>query len=102
MTRWGRLKSMKKQSLLKQPYKFAVVGGIFWGLTLFFATILAMITGFGRPFLELVGGIYPKYEISFSGSLAGLILGFIDGFLICYVFAFIAGKQNKRKPKNKV
>jgi hypothetical protein len=90
---------MKNKSLLKQPYKFAAVGGAFWGLTLFFATILATITGFGRPFLELVCGIYPKYEVSFSGSFIGLVLGFIDGFLLCYVFAAISNRQGKAKNK---
>jgi hypothetical protein len=86
---------MKNKSLLKHPYKFALVGGVFWGLTLFFATLLAAATGYGAVFLNMVGGIYPNYEISFSGSLIGLLLGFIDAFFFCYLFAFIARKQKK-------
>jgi hypothetical protein len=89
---------MKNKSLLKHPYKFAAIGGIFWGMTLFFATLLAATTGYGSAFLTMVGGIYPGYAISFSGSLVALFFGFMDGFIICYLIAFFsAGKKVKSK-----
>ncbi|HTX86854.1 MAG TPA: hypothetical protein VMC41_02185, partial [Candidatus Nanoarchaeia archaeon] len=84
---------MKRKSLLKHPYKFAAVGGAFWGLTLFLATILAVLTGYGAGFMNLVGGIYPGYSISYSGSLVILFFGFMDGFIICYLIAFFNGSK---------
>jgi len=75
------------------------MGGAFWGLTLFFATILAAITGYGAAFLTLVGGIYPGYAISFSGSLVALFFGFMDGFIICYLIAFVSNGNKKVKSK---
>jgi hypothetical protein len=92
---------MKNQSLFKQPYKFAAIGGAFWGLALFFGTLLAAATGYGRPFFELVGGLYPNYKISFSGSLFGLLFGFIDGFIICYLIAYFAGGGRKQRREKK-
>jgi|WetSurMetagenome_2_1015567.scaffolds.fasta_scaffold13046_2 hypothetical protein len=89
---------MKSKSLIKYPYKFALVGGLFWGLTLFFATLLAAVTGYGSAFLIMVGGIYPGYAISSSGAFIALFFGFMDGFIICYLFAFLsAGRKVKNK-----
>ena len=91
---------MKKRSLLKNPWKFAAVGGAFWGLTLFLGTIIAASTGYGAAFLNLVGGIYPDYKISYSGSLVALFFGFLDGFIICYLIAFVSS-GNKKVKSNK-
>jgi hypothetical protein len=88
---------MKKNSLLKYPFKFGAIGGVFWGLTLFFATLLATATGYGKAFLNVVGGIYPGYEISYTGSFAILFFGFMDGFIICYLIAYFSGSNKKVK-----
>jgi phosphotransferase system glucose/maltose/N-acetylglucosamine-specific IIC component len=90
---------MKKQSLLKHPYKFAIIGGIFWGLTLFLATILSVLTGYGTAFLGLIGNIYPGYEISYAGSVNVLFFGFMDGFIICYLISFFIRTKRQRKDK---
>jgi hypothetical protein len=91
---------MKSKSIFKQPYKFAVVGGLFWGFSLSLATIIAAITGYGLDFLNLVGGIYPGYEISYAGSLSILFFGFMDGFMICFLIAFFSrGKKGEVKKK---
>jgi hypothetical protein len=95
---------MKTKSLLKYPYKFAAIGGIFWGLTLFLLTLLSLATGYGQAFLSLVAGIYPNYSISFSGSFVGLLFGFMDGFIICFLIAFFSGGKkdwNAKKDKPK-
>jgi len=89
---------MKNKSLLKHPYKFAAVGGAFWGLALFFGTLIAVSTGYGAPFMTLVGGIYPGYEISYSGSFVILFFGFMDGFIICYLISYFS--SGKKKAKN--
>jgi hypothetical protein len=90
---------MKTSSLLKQPYKFALVGGIFYGLTLFLLTLISVVTGYGQGFLSVTGGIYPGYKISFAGSFVGLFFGFIDGFIISYLVAFLGGKEKKQIDK---
>jgi hypothetical protein len=90
---------MKNKSLLKHPYKFAAVGGAFWGLTLFLSTLISTATGYGAAFLNIVGGIYPGYEISFSGSFVILFFGFMDGFIICYLIAFFSGGKKVKSKK---
>jgi len=90
---------MKSKSLLKHPYKFAAIGGVFWGFTLFFATIIAAVTGYGADFLNLVGGFYPGYEINSSGAFVVLFFGFADGFILCYLIAYVSGSKKKIKSK---
>jgi hypothetical protein len=90
---------MKPKSLRNYPYKFAAVGGAFWGLSLFFATIIAAVTGYGADFLNLVGGIYPSYEINTSGAFIALFFGFADGFMLCYLVAYVSGGKKKEKSK---
>jgi phosphotransferase system glucose/maltose/N-acetylglucosamine-specific IIC component len=95
---------MKNKSLLKHPYKFAIIGGVFWGLTLFFLTLIAIATGYGTTFLTLIGGIYPGYEISYTGAFVVLFFGFMDGFIFCYLIAiFNSARKNINKgAKNKI
>ncbi len=88
---------MRSKSLLKHPYQFAAVGGVFWGLSLFLATVLAVLSGYGTAFLNVVGGIYPGYSISYSGSINVLFFGFMDGFIFCYLIAFFSRKKKKVK-----
>jgi hypothetical protein len=92
---------MKRRSLLKNPWQFALMGGVFWGLALFLGTIIAAATGYGSAFLNLVGGIYPAYSISFSGAFVALFFGFIDGLIICYLITFFSGGNKKEKGKSK-
>jgi phosphotransferase system glucose/maltose/N-acetylglucosamine-specific IIC component len=95
---------MKQKSLLKYPYKFAAVGGLFWGLTLCFLTLISTATGYGTAFMTLIGGIYPGYEISYSGAFVVLFFGFMDGFIFCYLIAYFSGSRKKtvsKKDENK-
>ena len=84
----------------KAPYKFALIGGSFWGLTLCLLTLISAATGYGRPFLNLVAGIYPNYSVSFTGGFIVLLFGFMDGFIICYLIAFFSGNGKNKKDKN--
>lgn len=90
---------MKSKSLLKHPYKFAAIGGLFWGVTLFFLTLIAAATGYGSAFLTLIGGIYPNYEISYTGAFTILFFGFMDGFIFCFLIAFFSGSRKKASSK---
>jgi len=86
---------MKSKSLFKHPYKFALVGGSFWGLTLFFLTLISAATGYGTAFLTLIGGIYPNYQISYTGAFIVLFFAFMDGFIFCYLIAYFSGSRKK-------
>jgi len=73
--------------------KFALAAGIFWGGALFVFTVVAAFTGYGTEWLNsFIATIYPGFSVSYGGSLLGLIYGFIDGFIGCWIFAAIYNK----------
>ncbi|MBU1018862.1 MAG: hypothetical protein ABII07_02620 [Patescibacteria group bacterium] len=63
--------------------------GVFWGVLLFILTVVSLYTGYMETQLGLLVGIYPVYEISWMGALAGLLDGFIDGFFMGLVLALL-------------
>jgi len=69
--------------------KFGLAGGILWGAIMFVCTILALGIGYSSEFLGLFSSIYPGYTVSGIGVITGLIYGFIDGFVGCWLFAKI-------------
>ncbi len=75
--------------------KFALAGGILWALYMFVLTWLAMFGGYAEGFLNMVSGIYPWYTISVGGSILGLIWGFVDGYVGCWLFAALYNKLLK-------
>ena len=69
---------------------FALTAGIFWGLALLILTVVSVATGgYGSQFLALISDIYPGYEVSYTGGLIGLVYGFLDGVIGCYIFAWL-------------
>lgn len=72
--------------------KFGLAGGVLWAVGLFVWTIIAIFTGWGQDMLYLIGGIYPWYSISLGGAVIGLIWGFFDGFVGCWLFAWLYNK----------
>ncbi len=83
------------------PKNFALSGGIIWGGSLFLLTLISVATGYGEEFLNIVGSAYPGHDISWQGSLWGLFLGFVDGFVALYLLALLYNWINKKKKKNK-
>lgn len=73
----------------KNIKKAALTGGIIWGATLFFTTILSVYTGYGKAFLDVWTSIYPGFNISLGGSILGLIYGFLDMFIGIYIIAWV-------------
>lgn len=71
-----------------------LAAGILWGISMFALTILAIFTGYGTAWLELMASIYPGYTISWVGSILGLIYGFLDGFIGLYIFGWLYNKLN--------
>lgn len=66
------------------------VGGM-WGVGLLISTWISLATGkvWAAGLLDVVGGLYPGYSISFFGSLLGLVYGFVDGFIAAFVVAWL-------------
>lgn len=55
--------------------------GLFWALTLFISTIVAVYTGYLEGIVNLLVGVYPWYEVSLAGAFIGLGEAFLDGFV---------------------
>jgi hypothetical protein len=79
-------------NMMLNTKKFGVAGGLVWGLAMFITTLLAVSSGYGAEFLGMFTSLYFGYSISLLGSVIGLFWGFIDGFIGCYVFAWIYNK----------
>ena len=69
---------------------FALGAGIFWGVFLTVMTLISLWTGgYGASMLNLIKEIYIGYQISYTGALIGLLYGFVDGLVGCYIFAWL-------------
>jgi hypothetical protein len=71
-----------------------LVTGLVCGLGIFTATNWLVIKG-GEvvgPHLQLLSQFFYGYQVTFLGSLIGLLYAFVAGFLIGYLFAFIYNK----------
>ena len=69
--------------------KFGLACGILWSLCLFVLTWISLGTGYATDFLNIFAGIYPGYAITVIGSFLGLMYGFADGFIVCFVFGWL-------------
>lgn len=74
------------------PKRLGIAGGILWGVSMFIMTLANLWFGYGGAFLEIFSSVYPGYEITYIGSLVGLIYGFIDGFVGLYILAWLYNK----------
>jgi hypothetical protein len=68
--------------------RLGIAGGIVWGLSIFFLTLIASGTGYGTEFLSILE-FFPGYTISWPGSAVGFIWGFVDGFIGLGLIAWI-------------
>lgn len=77
---------------------FGLAGGIMWGVSLFLWTLLLSLTTvtWGSDLLSLLSGVYPYYDISVAGAFAGLVVGFIDGFVCGAIFAWLYNVMPKK------
>ncbi len=91
--------SIRKAKKLN-PLNLGLSGGAIWGGSLFLLTLISLYTGYAQEFLNLVSKLYPGYKITFVGSLLGLILGFLDGFIALYLFGLIYNWLNKKNKSN--
>jgi hypothetical protein len=82
---------------------FAVAAGILWGFLLFALTLLETVRGVGHT-LGALSALYPGYSVTYLGSVAGLVYGFVSGALIgaafCWLYNRFAGTSGEPKGKS--
>jgi mannose/fructose/N-acetylgalactosamine-specific phosphotransferase system component IIC len=75
---------------------FALASGVLWGLALFVITLVAALRGNGDHISHL-SGIYIGYQVSFLGSLIGLVYGFLTGLIAGALFSLVYNGSTKPK-----
>jgi cell shape-determining protein MreD len=82
---------------------FAVAAGILWGFLLFALTLLETVRGVGHT-LGALSALYLGYSVTYLGSVAGLVYGFVSGALIgaafCWLYNRFAGTSGEPKGKS--
>ena len=71
---------------------FALACGIFWGATIFLATVWLLVFGFEGTVISNLDHFYFGYSFSFVGAVIGAVWGFIDGAIGGFVFAWLYNK----------
>jgi hypothetical protein len=80
------------QSLAKlDGLALGIALGTLFGLVIFLATNILIIKGGDKigPNLILLNQYFVGYEITFTGSLIGLFYGFVSGFILGGLIAFL-------------
>ena len=65
---------------------FALASGALWGLALFVITLVAAARGIGNN-LSHLSAIFIGYQVTYIGSVIGLIYGFVAGLIMRWLFA---------------
>jgi hypothetical protein len=82
---------------------FAVAAGILWGFLLFALTLLEAARGVGHT-LGALAAVYLGYSVTYLGSVAALVYGFVSGALIggafCWLYNRFAGTCGEPKGKS--
>lgn len=76
------------------PLKLGLSGGLIWGISVFFLTLICIHTGYAQYFLEFITPLYPGFSISYLGALIGLIYSFVDMGIFLFLLAWIYNKLN--------
>lgn len=74
---------------MKNVKNAALTAGIIWGVAVFLSTLAGVYFSYGLAFLNGLASIYPGFNISVSGSIIGLIYGFLDAFIGVYIIAWV-------------
>ena len=76
------------------PKALGLAGGVFLGASTLIFTIINMYIGYAPMWAALLIDIYPGYSVDFLGALIGLVYGFLDGFIVLFVLAWLYNKFN--------
>jgi hypothetical protein len=72
--------------------RLGIAGGILWGVMMFVMTLANIWFGYGTMWLALMADIYPGYEVTYIGSIVGLVYGFLDGFVGLFIIGWLYNK----------
>jgi hypothetical protein len=75
---------------------FGLAGGVLWGGAIGVLTIISLLTGYATPLFSLISSVYLGFSVSVQGIFIGVIYGFIDAFVGCYIFAWLYNKFAKK------
>jgi hypothetical protein len=75
---------------------FALSAGILWGAVMLVVTLVELWRGAGQH-IALLGGIYPGYQISYLGSIAGLLYGFVTAGILGALLAWLYNMLGKQE-----
>ena len=100
IARVGRnVKNKVMNIVMPKPLKlksieFGLAGGLITAICILAITILVDLTGQGLAFYILIYSMYGSlgYNTSVLGIVLGAFYGFIDGFIITWLFAVIYNK----------
>ncbi len=62
--------------------------GIMWGVGVFVATLLSIQFGRGET-IRTLSFIFPGYDWNIGGAFLGLLWGFVDGFVVGALIAWL-------------
>ncbi|MFH1456371.1 MAG: bacteriophage holin [archaeon] len=86
---------MAKKKSLFQPVKIGLAIGILWSVTVFITTIYSMWTNYAPDFLNIFSQMYPGHSVSLLGASIGAVYGFVDLFIMGFIFAWLYNKLTK-------
>jgi len=79
---------------------FALTTGLFWGVGLFLITWWIILLDGATGDTLIVGYVYRGYCVSPTGSIIGLLWGFIDGLIGGAIFAWLYNLISGRLSNN--
>lgn len=90
---------MGKENMKLNTKAFALAAGFVWGINWFFLTWFMIIMDGISYEMTIIGRMYRGFTVSPVGSLVALLWGFLDGFLIGLLVAWIYNKLAPRFQK---
>ena len=76
--------------------RFALAGGIYWGLGFFFLGIMGHY-GWGTKVVDVLSSVYIGYSTTFIGAIIGGIWGFVDALIAGALFAWLYNRLLGRR-----
>lgn len=77
------------------PKAFGLALGVLWGAGCLLMGLIALVSAWAQPFVDVVSVMYVGYSASIIGILIGTIWGFIDAFIGGWIFAWLYNKFAK-------
>jgi hypothetical protein len=69
--------------------KWAITGGLWWGISIAFFAIVTKFTGAIEPIVTALGTAYIGYSTSLIGILIGFIWAFVDMFIGVWILLWL-------------